>query len=273
VRLAGRTALVTGGGSGLGEAIALAFAREGADVAVNDLDPERAARVAARVRAAGRRALALPGDVSDPRAAAGWLGEIEGAWGRLDALVNNAGYADAIPGVMERQMAQVVEGMQGEVKTALDATLSLSDEAWGRMLAVHLTGTFNVTRAALRLMQPARRGAIVNMASVAGTIGLAAVPHYSAAKAGIIGFTRAVAREVGPLGIRVNAIAPGFIDTPLLDVAGAQRPLFTSAVAAQTVLRRLGEPREVAETAVFLASDDASYYVGQVLSPNGGIAP
>jgi 3-oxoacyl-[acyl-carrier protein] reductase len=271
VRLAGRTALVTGGGSGLGEAIALAFAREGADVAVIDLDPERAARTASRVETAGRRALSLPGDVSDPSGPEAWLREIARAWGRLDVLVNNAGYADAIPGVMERQMAQVVEGMQGEVKTSLDATISLSDEAWARMLAVHLSGTFHCTRAALRLMQPARRGAIVNMASVAGTTGLASVPHYSAAKAGIIGFTKAVAREVGPLGIRVNAIAPGFIDTPLLDVAGAQRPLFLSTVAAQTALRRVGEPREVAETAVFLASDDASYFVGQVLSPNGGL--
>jgi len=120
-------------------------------------------------------------------------------------------------------------------------------------------------------MQPRRSGRIINMASIAGTTGIASVPHYSAAKGGIIAFTKAVAREVSPLGILVNVIAPGYIDTPILDVLGEQRAAYSALVATQTLVGRLGEPREVAATALFLAGPGGTYFTGQVLSPNGGL--
>jgi NAD(P)-dependent dehydrogenase (short-subunit alcohol dehydrogenase family) len=139
------------------------------------------------------------------------------------------------------------------------------------MLAVHLSGTFFCTREALGLMAPRGSGRIINMASIGGTTGIPGAAHYSAAKGGIIAFTKAVAREVGHQGILVNAIAPGYIDTPLLDVLGEERAAQTALIALQTVVGRLGEAREVAATALFLAGPGASYFTGQVLSPNGGL--
>jgi 3-oxoacyl-[acyl-carrier protein] reductase len=270
--LEGRFAFVTGAGSGLGRAIALAFAAAGARVAVNDL---RADGVAETARALGT-ALAcdpLVGDVADSRAVAGWFGTLARATGdRLDVLVNNAGYADSDPETMARLARQMEElTTTGRVTTALDATQRMTDERWTRMLAVHLNGTFFCAREALKLMSPRRSGRIINMASIAGLTGIASVPHYSAAKAAIIGFTKALAREVGAQGILVNAIAPGYIDTPILDVLGAQRAAQTGLIATQTLVGRLGEAREIAATALFLAGPGATYFTGQVLSPNGGL--
>jgi NAD(P)-dependent dehydrogenase (short-subunit alcohol dehydrogenase family) len=136
------------------------------------------------------------------------------------------------------------------------------------MLAVHLNGTFYCTREALKLMSRAGRGAIVNISSVAGLMGIEVAPHYGAAKAGILGFTRSVAREVASRGIRVNAICPGWIDTPILDPLP---PMVRMLAERQTPLGRLGEPREIATVAAFLASDDASFITGQWISPNGGL--
>jgi len=187
-------------------------------------------------------------------------------------LVNNAGYADVDPETharMRRQIEELTAG--GPVVTALDATRRMTDERWTRMLAVHLNGTFFCSREALGLMVPQRSGRIINMASIAGTTGIAGVTHYSAAKGGIVAFTKALAREVGPQGILVNAIAPGYIDTPLLDVMGDQRAMQTAMIALQTAVGRLGEAREIAATALFLAGPGASYFTGQVLSPNGGL--
>jgi 3-oxoacyl-[acyl-carrier protein] reductase len=147
----------------------------------------------------------------------------------------------------------------------------MSDERWTRMLAVHLNGTFYCTREALRLMAPRGAGRIITMASIAGLTGIASVPHYSAAKAAIIGFTKAVARDVASQGILVNAIAPGYIDTPILDVLGDLRKTQTGIIASQTLLGRLGEAREIAATALFLAGPGSTYFTGQVLSPNGGL--
>ncbi len=274
-RLDGRIAFVTGAGSGLGREIALAFARAGARVAVNDLRPKAAKSVHEELRGLGG---ALPcgpliGDVSESSAVAGWFAVLAGATGgQLDVMVNNAGFADTDPETEERTRAQVTEMMQtGRVTTSLEATSRLSDERWQRMLRVHLDGAFHGTREALRLMQPRRSGRVINIASIAGLTGIGRTPHYSAAKAGIIGLTRAVARDVAPLGILVNAIAPGYVDTPLLDVLGDQRAMQSAIIAAQTPLGRLGEPREIASVALFLAGDGASFFTGQVLSPNGGI--
>ena len=159
--------------------------------------------------------------------------------------------------------------MSGEgVHTHLDATVGLDDVAWRRMLAVHLDGTFYCTREALRLMQARGRGAIVNLSSVAALTGLASAPHYSAAKGGILAFTRAVAQDVASRGIRVNAICPGYIDTPM---TGSISPLLKAVALGRTPLGRMGEPEDVARTALFLASDDSAFFTGQWLSPNGGL--
>jgi len=274
-QLDGKVAFVTGAGSGLGREITLTFARAGARVAVADLRPTAAAAVDAELRALGAAVACGPfaGDVADAAAVRGWferLGDATG--GRLDILVNNAGHADTDAETQARLARQVEELMAGgRPTTPLEATARLTDERWHRMLAVHLTGTFFCTRAALPLMVAAGGGRIINMASIAGTTGIAGATHYSAAKGGIIAFTKALAREVGGQGILVNAIAPGYIDTPLLDVLGEQRATQTALIALQTVLGRLGEAREVAETALFLAGPGATYFTGQVLSPNGGL--
>jgi len=260
--LDGKIAFVTGAGSGLGREIALTFARAGARVAVNDLRAEAAAAVQEDLAVLGAALSCGPlvGDVSDSGRVRGWfetLGRTTGE--RLDVLVNNAGYADVDPETqarMRRQIEELTAG--GPVVTALDATRRMTDERWARMLAVHLNGTFFCTREALGLMVPQRSGRIINMASIAGTTG-------------IVAFTKALAREVGPQGILVNAIAPGYIDTPLLDVMGDQRAMQTAMIALQTAVGRLGEAREIAATALFLAGPGASYFTGQVLSPNGGL--
>jgi 3-oxoacyl-[acyl-carrier protein] reductase len=154
------------------------------------------------------------------------------------------------------------------VKTPLDALVRLSDDEWTQLLRVHLDGTFFGTRAAARLMAPRGRGAIVNMASVCGIEGCTGHPHYSAAKAGILGFTRAVAKELIVQGIRVNALAPGHVDTSRLR---GRLDATRRAIAAETPAGRLAQPEEIAAATAFLVSDDAAYFVGATLSPNGGL--
>ncbi len=273
--LDGRIAFVTGAGSGLGHEIALTFARAGARVAVNDLRAAAATAVHEELAVLGAAVSCGPlvGDVSDSARVRDWFATLGRATGgQLDVLVNNAGYADVDPEThanMAKQLEELAAG--GPVRTALDGTRRMSDERWTRMLAVHLNGTFFCSREALHLMVPRGSGRIINMGSIAGTTGIAGVTHYSAAKGGVIAFTKALAREVGPQGILVNAIAPGYIDTPLLEVMGEQRAMQSAMIALQTVVGRLGEAREIAATALFLASPGASYFTGQVLSPNGGL--
>jgi NAD(P)-dependent dehydrogenase (short-subunit alcohol dehydrogenase family) len=273
--LDGKIAFVTGAGSGLGREIALTFARAGARVAVNDLRADAAAAVHKELAALDASVACGPlvGDVADSSVVRGWLAALAAATdGRLDILVNNAGYADSDTENRERMGRQLQElTTTGRITTALDTTRRLTDERWGRMIAVHLTGTFNCTRAALELMAPRGSGRIINMASIGATTGIAGATHYCAAKGGIASFTKALAREVGVQGILVNAIAPGYIETPLLDVFGEAREASSALIAAQTVLGRLGETREVAATALFLAGPGSSYFTGQILSPNGGL--
>jgi 3-oxoacyl-[acyl-carrier protein] reductase len=269
MRLQDRIALVTGGGSGIGRAIALRFAEEGARVVVNDVKKDAAERVAGELPAG---ALAIAADVSDSAQVRAMFGEIERALGGLDVLVNNAGIGSTSSGegqrIREQTDARIMEIVSGQgIRTHLDVTERMTDETWHKMIGVHLNGTFFCTREALKLMSRNNRGAIVNMSSVAAW-GLETVPHYSAAKGGILAFTRAVAREVGSRGIRVNAICPGYIDTPM---TAPMSELVRKAVLSRTPLGRWGEPEEIASTAAFLASDDASFVTGQWISPNGGL--
>lgn len=266
MKLDGRVAAVTGAGSGIGEAIARALAAEGARVAVLDVVADAASRVAGSLDGAHPVVV----DVSDRAAVDAAVAEVEDRLGPLDVLVNNAGVGGRTHAerIRDRGEAQLGEAASGAITTALDSTIRLPDEEWREMIAVHLDGTFYCTRAALRAMAPRGRGAIINIASICGIEGCTGFPHYSAAKGGILGFTRAVAKEVILQGIRVNAIAPGFIDTPMAD---ALSPMLRAATALATPQGRFGTPEEVAATAVFLASDDASFFVGETLSPNGGM--
>jgi 3-oxoacyl-[acyl-carrier protein] reductase len=267
-RLEGRLALVTGGGAGIGEAIARRFRAEGAHVLVNDVNAAAAKRVAGEVGGE-----ALVADVSDSAAVRRVFEEVQARHGRLDVLVNNAGIAghESNPGVAESFVrvgtAQAEEAaLGGPIKTHWDVTVSLSDEDWARMLAVHLNGTFYCCREALKIMGPRLSGSIINMGSIMGTTGGAGAPAYCAAKAGILGFTRSLAREVVSRNIRVNAIAPGWIESSMTAPLAPLQAL----IAAQTPMRRFGAPDDVAYAALYLASDEAGFVTGQVLSPNGG---
>jgi 3-oxoacyl-[acyl-carrier protein] reductase len=275
VKLKDRVALVTGGGSGIGRAIALRFAEEGARVIVNDVKLPKAQGTVDAIAAGSeaQRGRALEADVADSSQVRSMFAEIDRDFGALDILVNNAGIAETGPGDRDRLKAKgearLGELMSGApVTTHWDVTQEMSDEAWHRMIGVHLNGTFFCTREALRLMARRNRGVIINMSSVAALMGLDATPHYSAAKGGILAFTRALAREVASRGIRVNAICPGYIDTPM---TAPISPLIQRVILSRTPMGRMGEPGEIASTALFLASDDGSYFTGQWLSPNGGL--
>jgi 3-oxoacyl-[acyl-carrier protein] reductase len=272
VKLKDKVSLITGAGSGIGRAIATLFAREGARVIANDLNEKAARETVEALGAAGSGARAIRADVADSAQVKAMFAEVEREFGSLDVLVNNAGIAGTSAAdrdkLRERSDTRIMELLSGEgIRTHLDVTQEMTDEAWHRMIAVHLNGTFFCTREALRLMSRRDQGAIINMSSVAAW-GIEAVPHYSAAKAGILGFTRAVAREVGSRKIRVNAICPGYIDTPMTQ---PMSDLMRKAVVARTPLGRYADPEEVAQTALFLASDDSSFFTGQWLSPNGGL--
>jgi NAD(P)-dependent dehydrogenase (short-subunit alcohol dehydrogenase family) len=238
-----RIALVTGAGSGIGRAIAEKLARGGERVLVNDLNAEIADEVVARIKESGGEAAVAPGDVSNPEAVEQIMVAVREAYGHPDILVNNAGFL---------QQKRFVE---------------LTVEDFDRMIAVHLRGTFLCTHAVLPEMLSRGSGIIVNVASQLGQIGGIELCHYSAAKAGIIGLTKSLAREVSAQGVRVNAVAPGPINTEL--ILGLSKD-WQQAKAAELPLGRFGEPREVAETVAFLVSDGAALYVGQTLGPNSG---
>ncbi len=238
-----RVALVTGAGNGIGRAIAEKLAKNGDRVVVNDLRGEAAQEVVERIEESGGQATAAPGDVSDAESVEGILATAREVYGAPEVLVNNAGFL--------------------QQKLFVDLTV----EDFDRMIAVHLRGTFLCTRTVLPEMLSAGRGVIVNVASQLGQIGGIELCHYSAAKAGIIGLTKSLAREVSDKGVRVNAVAPGPINTEL--VLGLSEE-WRGNKAAELPLGRFGEPHEVAETVAFLVSDGAALYVGQTLGPNSG---
>ena len=271
MKLRDRVALITGGGSGIGRATALLFAREGASLIVNDLNLETAQKTVEASELPQDRARAIRADVSDSSQVKAMFAEIEERFNALDILVNNAGIAVSASRwreINKRAEARLEEmSNRTGVSTHLDVTQDLSDEEWHRMIAVHLNGTFFCTREALKLMSRKKSGVIINMSSVAALRGLDASPDYSAAKGGILSFTRAVAQDVASRNIRVNAICPGFIETPFNDPIS---PKLKTNFVRQTPLGRSAEAQEVATTALFLASDDSSFFTGQWLSPNGG---
>ncbi|HYU59718.1 MAG TPA: SDR family NAD(P)-dependent oxidoreductase [Solirubrobacterales bacterium] len=241
MRLEGRTALVTGGAKGIGAATARRLAAEGADVTIGDIDTEGAEQVAAEIDAAAVRL-----DVTDPESAKRAVDAV----GRVDVLVNNAGMDEF--------------GFFTETEP----------DRWDRIVAVNLRGVFACTHAVLPAMQEAGYGRIVNIASEAGRVGSKGSAVYSAAKGGVIAFTKTIARENARYGITANAIAPGPIDTPLLRSAlefGELGEKVIETMKAGTQLRRLGEPEEVAAAVAFLASDDASYVTGETLGVSGGL--
>ena len=241
--LSGKVALVTGGSRGIGRAISLALASHGARVAVNYAsNAEAAAEAVAQIGA--EKAIALAGDVSDPSAGPKLVEATITAYGRIDILVNNAGV------------------------TADDLILRMSEDEWDRVIDTNLKGTFTVTKAAIRPMVRQRFGRIINVSSVAGLVGNAGQANYSAAKAGIIGFTKAIAKEVASRNITANVIAPGFVDTEMTaDLTQTQRDEIMRMVA----VGRNATPQDIAPAAVFLASDEAAYVTGHVLTVDGGL--
>lgn len=267
-RLQGKTALITGAASGLGLAMARRFVQEGATVIINDVSTTAAEAAAATLGGHG-----IGFDVSDSAAVAAGFKEIAATHPRLDVLVNNAGIGpratDEERAERMRLLAEMAAQIQagGPVTTFLDTTANMSDDDWRQMISIHLDGTFFCTREALKIMNPQMSGSIINMGSIMGTAGGGGAPHYCAAKAGILGLTRALARELVMRKIRVNAIAPGFIETPMTDsIMGMAR----DAIIGSTPMGRFGEPDDIAWAAVYLASEESKFMTGQVLSPNGG---
>ena len=243
--LAGKVALVTGGSRGIGKAIVLALAGAGADVAINYAGNIAAAQeVASEVEAMGRKAVLVQGDVADTTVAAGIIEKVVTELGKIDILVNNAGITrDAL-------------------------LVRMKEEDWDAVLTTNLKGVFNCTKAAVKYMMKQKSGKIVNISSVVGVTGNASQANYAAAKAGCIGFTKSVAKELGSGGINVNAIAPGLIAT---DMTKDLPEKVIKEMESGIPLKRVGEPKDVANAVLFLVSEEAAYITGQTLNVDGGM--
>jgi 3-oxoacyl-[acyl-carrier protein] reductase len=243
-KLDGQIALVTGAARGIGQAIALRLAQDGADLALADVKAEWLEDTAAKVRALGRRAECFAVDVSDGAAVEAGVAAVVAAFGKLDILVNNAGITR-------------------------DGLLVRMDEAsWDAVLGINLKGVFLMTKAAAKTMMRARSGAIVNVASIVGITGNPGQANYTASKGGVIALTKTCAKELGARGIRVNAVAPGFIHTAMTD---ALKPELREAMLKTIPLARAGEPEDVAAVVAFLAGPDAAYVSGQTIPVCGGM--
>jgi NAD(P)-dependent dehydrogenase (short-subunit alcohol dehydrogenase family) len=239
-----KIALVTGGGQGIGRALTLALAQAGADVAIADILLPAAQQVATEIQALGQRGLAIHVDVTQSESVRAMVETCQETLGGLDILINNAGIFPIAP------------------------VTNITEDEWNRVMDINLKGVFLCSQASLAPMRRAGGGRIINIASVSGLVGAAGMAHYAASKAGVIGFTRSLAREVAPMGITANAIAPGVIETERTSQtfpAGALR-----TYQAQVPLRRLGRPEDLTGLAVFLASPAAAYITGQVYTVDGG---
>ena len=242
----GKVALVTGSGRGIGKAIALKLAENGATLVINDVgDSTPAEQTVTEIKNMNRQAMAIMADVSSSADVTRMVETAMTTYGKVDILVNNAGI------------------------TRDQLTMKMTDEEWDKVLTIDLKSVFLCTRAVLRPMLKQRSGRIVSMSSVVGIIGNTGQANYAAAKAGIIGFTKTIAKEVASRGITVNAVAPGFIDTPMTQVLPEERK---QSLMASIPLGYLGTPRDIAETVAFLVSDEARYITGQVITVDGGIS-
>ena len=242
--LADKVAVVTGAGRGIGRAVALAYAKMGADVVCVSRTEENSAKVATEVEALGRKTWPLAVDVSDTAAVAAAAKEILESAGRVDILVNNAGV------------------------TRDNLLMRMSEEEWDTVIDTNLKGAFNFTKAFSRPFIRQRSGRIINIASVIGLIGNAGQSNYAASKAALIGFPKSIAKELAPRGITVNAIAPGFIET---DMTAALDDKVRGEILAGVPLKRFGLPDDIAHAAVFLAMEPSGYITGQVLTVDGGM--
>jgi len=259
-RLKGKRAVVTGGAQGIGAAIARRLADEGAVVAVLDLNGDAAATVLPPPH------VGFACDVRDTAAVDGAFARVRDALGGIDVLVNNAGRGSAPGDGMDKFYAAQTRQAAGEQVFA-DQTIHCTDEGWAGVMAVTLDGTFRCTRAAVRIMaEQGTGGSIVNIASTSGVKGDGPVP-YAAAKAGVLGMTRGLARELAPRGIRVNAVNPGATETPIY---ATLPPETKNAIADDSLQKRLAHPDEIAGAVAFLAGDDGSFATGSIVTVNGG---
>ena len=244
MNLKDKVALVTGSARGIGREIALTLAREGADLLLTDIDEAGIDQLAQEIKALGNKALAVKADVADPLAVEELVAKGMAEFGRLDILVNNAGIARD------------------------NLIIRMKDEEWDQVLTVNLKSAFLLSRAVGKIMLKQKSGRIVNISSVVGLMGNPGQVNYAASKAGLIGFTKSLARELASRGITVNAVAPGFIQTAMTDKLP---PEARDRLAAAIPLGFLGEPRDVAQAVAFLAGDSARYLTGQVINVDGGM--
>jgi len=244
MKLKGKVALVTGAAQGIGKAIAVALAREGADIVVSDVNLELAGQTSSEIQSLGVRSLALKMNVADLCEVEQGVGQAVSELGKIDILVNNAGI------------------------TKDTLLMRMKKEDWDAVMAVNLTGVFNCTKVISTLMMKQRSGKIVNVASIVGEMGNAGQANYAASKGGVIAFTKTVARELATRGVNVNAVAPGFIQTAMTAKLSEEAK---GIMKAQIPMQKFGAPEDVANAVLFLASPEADYITGQVLNVNGGM--
>ena len=244
MKLDNKIAVVTGAAQGIGKVIAMHLVQKGASLVLCDINLEMAKEAAREIEETGGKCLALKSDVSNMQDAEKIIKEAVEHFGSLDILVNNAGI------------------------TRDNVLIRMKEEQWDQVMAVNLKGTFNVTKAAIKVMMRKKSGKIVNIASITGLMGNAGQANYSASKAGVIGFTKSIAREYADRGITVNAVAPGFIETAMTDAIPERE---REELIRQIPVKKLGTPEDVANAVYFLVSEEASYITGQVIGVNGGL--
>ena len=244
LKLKGRVALITGAAQGIGKSIALLLAQNGANIVVSDINLERAEETAREIESIGSKAMAVKVDVANLKEVEQMVEAVLEKFGKIDILVNNAGI------------------------TRDKLILRMTEEDWDTVLNVNLKGTFNCTKVVVRHMAKQRSGKIVSIASVVGEMGNAGQANYSASKAGVIGLTKTIAREFAQRRINVNAIAPGYIETPMTEILPEK---VKEELKSLIPMERLGKPEDVAEAVLFLVSEESNYITGQVLNVNGGI--